>query len=133
MSGRDFLAIAEKFRSSPNEAERRTSIGRSYYALYNLVIGTLKDEGVVFHQTGDDHRHLISYLSKVNHPVTGRIGQALNDLRTQRNTADYEMTATVGDRTSELVYEKAKRAVLQFDTIPTADLKSIARKIQAIP
>jgi hypothetical protein len=55
MNARDFLAVAAQFKNSENEAERRTSIGRSYYALFNVVIGVLTAKGVIFRQTPDDH------------------------------------------------------------------------------
>ena len=38
MNGADFLEVAKRLEDSPSEAERRTSIGRSYYALYNVLV-----------------------------------------------------------------------------------------------
>ncbi|MCX6621375.1 MAG: hypothetical protein NTY38_09895 [Acidobacteria bacterium] len=133
MDARDFLIVAGQFSASPREAERRTSIGRSYYALFNLILGALAAKGVPFHESADDHRDLIAYLAKVRHGAAGRIGQVLSDLRTQRNIADYRMKAAVPEKTSGLVFEKAKRAIAEFDAIAPADLDEIARKIQAIP
>jgi uncharacterized protein (UPF0332 family) len=133
MDARDFLLIADRFRASPCEAERRTSIGRSYYAVFNVVLGALAAKGVAFHKSADDHRDLIAYLAKVGHRDAGYIGQVLNDLRTQRNSADYKMNAVVSVKTSEFVYKKAKGAIETFDAIPSGDLNEIARKIQAIP
>ena len=44
----DFLSIAGMLRASAMEAERRTSVGRSYYGLYNynmnLVLGAGQSE-----------------------------------------------------------------------------------------
>jgi len=133
MDARDFLTIADHFRASLREAERRTSIGRSYYALFNVVLGTLAAKGAAFHQSADDHRDLVAYLTKVGHRDTGPIGQALNDLRAHRNTADYKMSDPISVKTTEFVYEKAKRAIERFDAIPSAEINEIARKIQAIP
>jgi hypothetical protein len=76
MDARDFLLIADQSRTSSREAERRTSIGRSYYALFNVVLGTLAAKGVVFHESADDHRDLIAYPAKVGHHNAALVGQA---------------------------------------------------------
>jgi hypothetical protein len=90
MDARDFFTIAERYKSSHVEAERRTSVGRSYYALFNVLLGTLSGKGVIFRGTPDDHYTLISYLTKAGNRASGIAGSALKDLRLERNRADYE-------------------------------------------
>jgi len=51
MDAREFLPIAERMSTSANEAERRTSIGRSYYGLFHVLLGALSDRGVIFRET----------------------------------------------------------------------------------
>ncbi|MDP2998942.1 MAG: hypothetical protein Q8N47_15750 [Bryobacterales bacterium] len=133
MDARDFLVIADHFRASASEAERRTSVGRSYYALFNVVLGALSAKGVIFRQTPDDHHTLVSYLTKVKHRQAGSIAEALKGLRLDRNLADYDMRTAVSMKTSEFLYQKAKGAIEQFDSIPVTELNEIVRKIQAIP
>ena len=48
MNGRSFLRVADQFRASADEAEVRTSISRSYYALFNVLLGALSAKGVIF-------------------------------------------------------------------------------------
>lgn len=64
MDARDFLAIAERYRSCHIEAERRTSVGRSYYTLFHVLLGVLSGKGVTFRGIPEDHYTLISYLTK---------------------------------------------------------------------
>lgn len=132
MDGREFFVIAEKFKTSANEAERRTSIGRSYYALFNVLMGKLSDNGVVFAETPDDHYKLISYLSKAGSRTAGIVGGALKDLRLERNRADYVMKTVIDSRASELLYQKATRAMAQFDSIPSTEMQNIVERIQAL-
>jgi len=133
MDGRSFINIARQFCTSQDEAERRTSIGRSYYALYNLLITTLSERGVIFKETPDDHYKLIGYLTKCGNRTAGLVGITLKDLRLERNRSDYEMKITVGLDMSDLVYKKATRAITEFDSISAPELQQIVDKIQALP
>src|ERR1035438_9445502 len=91
MDAREFFPIAERLRSSPVEAERRTSAGRSYYGLFHVLLGALSEGGVIFRETPDDHQTLISYLIKGGHKTAASVGLALKDLRQDRNRADYRL------------------------------------------
>ena len=133
MDARNFLGVAAQFKNSGNEAERRTSIGRSYYALFNVVIGTLTARGVVFRRTPDDHRTLVSYLTKARHRTASSVGSALLSLRSERNRADYEMASMIGAKTTEFVFQKATDASAQFDSISPAEMAEIVMQIQSIP
>ena len=132
MDGRRFFEVADRLRASASEAERRTSISRSYYALFNVVLGVLSAQGVIFRETPDDHYTLISYLNKAHNRTAGLVGSALKDLRLEPNRADYDMKATVDARTSEFLYLKATRAIAQFDAIPPPDLQEIVVRIQQL-
>src|SRR5205823_5479310 len=110
---------------SESEAERRTSIGRSYYALFNVLVSKLSDKGVMFAQTPDDHYKLISYLGKAGNRTAGLVGAVLKDLRLDRNQADYEMKIVIDARKSDLLYQKATKAMVQFDSIPAIDFQKI--------
>jgi hypothetical protein len=132
MDARDFFVIAERFKASESEAERRTSIGRSYYALFNVLLGKLSDKGVMFAEGPDDHYKLISYLVKAGNKTAGLVGAALKDLRLDRNQADYEMKIVIDARKSDLLYQKATKAMAQFDSIPALELQKIVEQIQAL-
>jgi hypothetical protein len=132
MDAREFLLIAERFRNSGVEAERRTSAGRSYYALFNVVVSTLAGNGVPFSETYDDHRRLISNLTNAGSTTAASVGRLLKELRTDRNRADYRLDEMFESITSELVYSRAIKALRQFDSIPAAELASIVKRIQAL-
>lgn len=132
MDGREFFVIAEKFKTSTNEAERRTSISRSYYGLYNELIGKLSNRGVIFAGIPEDHYKLISYLGKAASKTAGLVGSALKDLRLERNRADYKMNIVFDSRSSELLYQKAARAMAQFDSISSTEMQNIVARIQAL-
>ena len=133
MNPRDFLSIAARMHAASTEAEWRTSIGRSYYALFHVIIGGLSSRGAVFRGEGKDHGDLIRYLAKVSNRQARSIGQVLRDLRAHRNHADYELSVNLQDKQAELVYNKAKRAIESFDALPETEVTEIALQVQEIP
>lgn len=75
-----FLDIAQQWQASDSEAERRTSIGRSYYTLFNILRQSLSSRGVPFRSSGADHGHLVDYLTRCRNQEAARIGGILKDL-----------------------------------------------------
>ena len=133
MDAKDFLTVAERYQASPREAERRTSIGRSYYALFNFVKTILEGSGVIFPGDASDHRKLVDYLIRAGHRVAASTGQELKGLRSERNSADYELRSLVPESSSQAVYARAISAISRFEAIPAQELTQIVGKIQKIP
>jgi hypothetical protein len=128
-----FLDIAEQFQTSGSEAERRTSIGRSYYALYNILFRSLSLRGVAFNQSGEDHGRLVYYLTRCGHRMAANIGATLRDLRGYRNNADYDMNVMIDERQTQLVYAKTRGAVVTFRQIEETDFLTVLQRIKALP
>jgi hypothetical protein len=132
MDPRTFLDVANQLQTSATEAGRRTSIGRSYYALFNTLRVSLESQGISFQKSGEDHRRLVDYLTQCGNGEAVRVGQALRDLRVQRNQADYEMGLTIDARQSQLAYKRAQEAVRRFNTLSPVDMQTIIPRIQAL-
>ena len=130
MNGADFLKVATRLKNSPSEAERRTSIGRSYYALYNVLVTLLSSRGVFFHRQGRDHRLLLSYLVKANHAEASVIAKTLRDLRAARNDADYRMELFVSAETSLYACRLARTEVDRLNALSPADREAMVRNIK---
>jgi len=133
MDPKAFLGVAERLRDSNNEAECRTSVGRSYYALYNAVIGILKSKGVVFRETPQDHQSLVDYMTRVGSRIVGPVALTLKNLRTERNVADYNMSRSFDAKKSNLQYRLAKDTLDDFEKIPVTDLESLVARMKEIP
>lgn len=131
MDPADFLQIADHFHASNSEAERRTSISRSYYALYVLIFDTLSSVGVRFEgQNADNHRILVDYLARCLLPRFPTIGEDLKTLRNARTNADYKMAMVIDSRQSEFAFRKARTAVDNFNQLTPRELEAVARCIQ---
>lgn len=127
-----FLDIAQQWQVSDSEAERRTSIGRSYYTLFNILRQSLSSRGVHFRSGSDVHRQLVDYLTRCRHREAARIGGILKDLRVQRNQADYDMNITINTSQSQLAYRRAQDAIDRFNALSQTDLQTIITHIQAL-
>lgn len=110
MDPADFLSVAARLRASPSEAERRTSVGRSYYGLYNVLRARFRTVANL-QGTSRDHGRLITYLTESNDARMQQVGEKLKNLRDLRNDADYEMDGPIDAAQSELAYQWAREAV----------------------
>src|SRR5262245_7223127 len=91
MVGRDFLEVARRLVSGPTEADRRSSVSRSYYSLFIECRDALLRWGFNFPQR-DSHREVQRRFTFPKHPDLNRIADVLSQLVSHRNSADYGMT-----------------------------------------
>ena len=133
MDPRDFFSIAERMCSSTIEAERRTSIGRSYYGLFHVLLAALSDRGVIFREIPQDHQMLISYLLKGGNKTAASVGAVLKDLRQERNRADYRLKEICVTKSSQFIYQKATKALGQFESLSEGEMTTLVENIQGLP
>lgn len=133
MNPRDFLDVANRLHPSGYEADRRTSISRSYYAAYNVLVQALAAKGVRFERDPKDHRRLVHYLAQSGDHRMQTIGGFLKTLRVRRGDADYNMRTFIRPWDSQLSYVTANNAITQFNAISGPDLDHIAGVINALP
>jgi hypothetical protein len=96
--------------SGATEAERRTAVGRLYYAMFGESLLALARKGLLVpREDGTDHARVLRTLTENKR---GSASVALDNLRRLRNTADYdykaEVTAASIDRARALA-ESVKR------------------------
>ncbi|MBI3697248.1 MAG: hypothetical protein HY238_20735 [Acidobacteria bacterium] len=132
MNAADFLEVAKRLEGSVSEAERRTSIGRSYYALYNVLVDFLSSHGVPFDRNAKDHGRLVRCLMDTKHREADAIGAALRDLRNRRNEADYQMSRFVGPRESNHAYRLARTELDRFIALSPEGRHTIVERIKGL-
>ena len=124
----EFLDVAKELHDSGDEAKRRTSIGRAYFALFNYLRAKVSPVRPV-PQTDDAHRAVAYYLTEANNQRLRRIGQSLHNLRSDRNRADYELGENVGTRESQAAVRRAERAVDLVDHINDQTLQTAVQRV----
>jgi len=115
----DYIKLAEKLhdetnKNSTEEAYYRSIISRSYYGVF--CISRIK-AGLEFYRprplTGDPgvHEKVISYYKNSTIPEEKLVGKLLDDLRKERNNADYDRNKNVGKDLAERAISKAKEVL----------------------
>jgi len=125
MEGKDFLELAKKLQNSDDEASRRTSVSRSYYAIFNHVKDFLKNNGIKLPYAAEAHEKAQQYLSNSGIDEAVDLADDLDNLRRNRNDADYELHSprfTYDKKNCGLVSAKAMLFIDSFGRINRASL-----------
>ena len=131
MEGKDFLEVACKLSKSTSEADRRTSVSRAYYALFNHVKHILESLlGSALPSDATAHEKIYRYLHNSKLDKAEDIAQDLSSLRTIRNDADYDMKASGFNSNNCLLwYKKAEICIGTFDGFDSVDKKELRKGI----
>lgn len=117
MDPREFLDLARAlYEDSPGEAAFRTSVGRSYYALHNLIVMFLEKNEMHMGRAGAKHKTAVLMLQEAGIPEISEVATELSDLLVERNMADYELKSTrfQSQKKVKLLHMKAEGAYSQF-------------------
>jgi uncharacterized protein (UPF0332 family) len=124
MDARDFLVIAKKILGYNTEACFRTSVSRSYYSAYNYFSKECECLGIHIPRNPSGHEILISNFFNSGIEDAADIGRKINDLRSERINADYDLLGQVTKGTAELVFWKTNRIIDNFSKIDRNALKA---------
>lgn len=129
MEAKDFLELAKRLQNSDDEASRRTSVSRSYYAIFNHVKDFLKSSGIKLPSAAEAHEKAQQYLSNSGIDEAVDLADDLDNLRKNRNDADYELLSpkfTYDKKNCGLVSAKA---MLFFDSFSKINRASLVKGI----
>lgn len=91
MNGRDFLPLARKLAADPSEAAWRSALSRAYYAAFHVARELLESMGFAVPKADAAHKHMAWRLGNCGDAQVEDVGQKLDILRGERNSADYDM------------------------------------------
>ncbi len=93
MNPSDFNIVAFKLAHGKNStaAEFRSSISRSYYAVFHVGAEILNDIGIKVDTGPKGHHDVIDKLNHTNDKELKFVGSQLNDLYSARLQADYHL------------------------------------------
>ncbi len=135
MDPKEFLVLAQELaKPSANEAALRTCVSRSYYALFNAMARFINDEVESLSKSANDHTKVYQYFNNCGQNEVEQIASDLNDLRVERNNADYKLDEDRFDHfNASLLFKKASMAFNSFISIAGSSkrCKSVVRGIQA--
>ena len=121
MDPKAFIDIAQNLidESTPSEAAIRTSIGRSYFGLYNLLGGFIERHGFDLPKAAKAHEVVRRDLAGCGIEAARQIASFLDDLREDRNQADYqlELSKYADVRLATYALKKARKAYHDFEML----------------
>jgi len=121
MTPKAFLWLAAKLIKDTTketcEASLRTCVSRSYYALFNIIVQFIGESfPQVLSRSAGDHEKVYQYLYNCGVDNVKVVASSLNDLRDQRNDADYKLNMNKFEVNSVvLLYKKAGIAIQNFE------------------
>lgn len=119
------MTFAKTIYASSDEAARRTSVSRAYYALYHHVRETLLSSGIPITTKPEEHKKMIRYLKNSGINDVKYIGEQMNDIREKRNNADYELNdLSFNINTCALYCTMVETLFNELDTIDKGLLKN---------
>jgi len=91
MKGRDFLTLANTLASGTTEAEWRSAVSRAYYAAFHVARELFESLGFQVPRSERAHNYLTIRLQNCGVAQVQSAGRNLDQLRGDRNFADYEV------------------------------------------
>ena len=92
MKPREFQYLAERFAEhGAYPAEFRSAISRAYYAAFHTGFSLLREMGFPIVQNPYTHEEVYRHLNNSGDADLAKAASKMNDLRTKRNHADYEL------------------------------------------
>ena len=118
MVPKDFIDLAHELSHRfKTEAAFRSAISRSYYGLYNLMSRFLVNNNIALPDTAKAHNVTYKYLHSAQD--VQKLAKILDDLRVQRNDADYrlELIQYNDPNLARMAYIKANTAYNGFEKL----------------
>jgi hypothetical protein len=91
MKGRDFLTLANSLASGTTEAEWRLAVSRAYYAAFHVARELFESLGFQVPRSDRAHNYLAIRLQNCGVAHVQSAGRNLDQLRGDRNFADYDV------------------------------------------
>ena len=91
MNPRDFLTQAQRLVSLAGKEDWRSAVSRAYYSAFHVAREFMEDLGFTVPQADRAHGYLWLRLQNCGEPSLVQLGRDLQELRRQRNFADYDL------------------------------------------
>ena len=121
MDPRDFQQLAERLARGTAPADRRTAIGRAYYAAFNVAADGLRSFGFPIARAAPAHGEINYCLWNSGNPTLTAQAQRLEFLRRMRNRADYELNQNDVENPTNVrkAIEAGREFIQSVDTVLT--------------
>ena len=113
----DFLDTANRLIAGATEGDWRSAISRSYYAIFHYFREWLLLAGVDVGNGPQAHHNLYAAFLHCGVPAVASIARRIDDLRTARNRADYDIARAMPRTRAAPFVVEASSVVAAFHVI----------------
>jgi uncharacterized protein (UPF0332 family) len=115
MNAREFLILARSLAGGAAESAWRSSVSRAYYASFHVARELIGSLGFRVPYGESAHRYLVLRLSNCGASTVAAVGRQFDQLRWDRNRADYELHQVISARTSQTSVHAAEQIIRLLD------------------
>ncbi len=116
--GDEFLGLAKNYVSGPTETDWRSAISRAYYAAFHVARALMGDLGFTTPRADLAHAFLWRRLSNCGYVPLALAGSRLNQLRGERNRADYDLNSDLSWKVAQAAVTSAAMIISTLQTLP---------------
>ena len=129
----DFLEVAVALQASHRECDRRTAVGRSYYAVLIHVRGLIEGAGRPVTTDAGSHACVLHYLRACSGAISElkNAHGTLTSMKSDRERSDYEMKGDVLQAHSDLAVRRARGLIEDLNRVSGARLRGALQSAPA--
>ncbi len=118
IDGTEFLRLAEHYATGTTEADWRSAVSRAYYAAFHVARAFLTELGFDTPRADAAHAYLWRRLENGGHVPLALAGSRLNQLRGERNRADYDLQTDLRWKDAQAAVKSAAMIVTALQSLP---------------
>ena len=124
MRWNEFLDTSNRLVAAATEGDWRSAISRAYYAVYHYFREWLLAKGVDIGNGPQAHHNLYAGLLNCGVTTAMPVARQIDDLRSARNLADYDIGKPVTQATATAFVRQADAVIYAFQSMLTGGMDS---------
>ena len=128
--GEEFLRLAENYAQGQTEADWRSAVSRAYYAAFHVARQFMGDLGFVTPRADQAHAFLWRRLGNCGHVPLALTGSRLNQLRGERNRADYDLSSDLARKDAQAAVKSAALIIATLQALSSEDRQLVTEAMK---
>lgn len=129
--GEEFLRLAEQYVQGQTEADWRSAVSRAYYAAFHMAREFMSDLGFTTPRADPAHAFLWRRLGNCGQVPLALAGSRLNQLRGERNRADYDLNVDFAWKDAQAAVKSAALIITALRTLSAEDRQLATEAMKA--
>jgi uncharacterized protein (UPF0332 family) len=117
MQGLEFLSTAERLSQGSEESDWRSAASRAYYAVFHHFREIFLAHGINLGRSGQAHFNLYAGLLHCGFPAVAALGSRLDQLRSERVKADYDLPVVFDQLQAQDSVHAARALITDFQNL----------------